>query len=604
MAEPINDAAPTKPAPAKTGERRALVFPILVTRDPDRVLRGRMDGELTADGLYLRRVRQPPAFAAVGGRARYLGTNRLVVTVEGREVELAVIKPWASTYHLARDTAAFLNRQGDMPEGRAYNLSWYLYALPVLFVALPSAAIPLGLLTDGCLGAFVWCVITVVLAGITLAVVMQPWLRPRGRLIGAGAMLGLGAAVFLIAIPCSPSYTVDPALWKSYGPPGVGFTVLMPGTPITGKPNVNLTPQKFTVDVTDPEVQFAVFVADAPGNDPNAFQPFAMNLNYQAINDARSRLQQEYGANGFNSVYAESERDLTQYSRTCHEVTFMVIPGYGYNSNKTKTLVARIFIVNGKVYTLAALGPRVKADGSDMLKFFNSVQFTATSKPAVMGLPSPTVIPNLLAYWSFDGLQQGFGPIENINDDSGQLLSGTLHQATLVPDGKRGKAVRFNGRGSYFDYSNVFNLNIGIRGEFTVAGWVRTVSPTGVIVSQRNSLDPNSVVDLKLIGGQLTAVVWPDRKPVQDAQFAGGDPINDGQWHHFALTRRQDGATQLFIDGVFKASHLAPNTAGAITTNLRTWEASASGTCSPLMVEARTPPSSATSTSFASSAGR
>ena len=371
-------------------------------------------------------------------------------------------------------------------------MPWVLYALPALFVALPSAAIPFGLLTDGCLGAFLWFVITAVLAGITLAVVMQPWLKPRGRLIGAGAMLGLGAAIYLIAIPCTPSYTVDPSLWKSYSMPGAGSTVQLPGTPKSGFPNgFNGATQKFTVDVNDPEVQFAIFVADAPANNPNVFQPFASNLTYQTINDARSRLQQEYGANGFNTVYVQSERDLPQSGRTCHEVTFTVIPGYGYSSNKTKTLVARIDIVNGKVYTLAALGPRVKADGFDMLKFFNSVQFSATSKPAVMGPPSPTNIPNLLAYWSFDGLQPGFGFIDGaVNDDSGQRLSGTLHQATLVPDGKRGKAVHFNGPGSFFDFSNAGGLNIANRGEFTIAGWMRTFNPTGVIVSQRNSLRP------------------------------------------------------------------------------------------------------------------
>ena len=48
-----------------------------------------MDGELTVEGLYLRKTGQPPAFAAVGARACYLGII-VVVTVEALEVELAV----------------------------------------------------------------------------------------------------------------------------------------------------------------------------------------------------------------------------------------------------------------------------------------------------------------------------------------------------------------------------------------------------------------------------------------------------------------------------------------------------------------------------------
>ena len=177
-AAPILEAVPPPAAPGG-GPKGAFVFPVIVTHDPDRILHGPMDGELTAEGLYLRKTHQPPAFAAVGALAHYLGTNRLVVTVEGREVELVVKKPWASNYHLAHDTAAFLNAKGPFPDGGAYNLPRVLYALPALFIAFPIAAAPFGLLTDGCLGAFLWTVIALVLAGITLVVAKQARLRPR-----------------------------------------------------------------------------------------------------------------------------------------------------------------------------------------------------------------------------------------------------------------------------------------------------------------------------------------------------------------------------------------------------------------------------------------
>ncbi len=189
--EPVAEAAPAKTSGRKSAEGRTLAFPILVTRDPDRVLRGRMDGELTDRGLHLRKPRHQPAFAAAGAKARYLGANRLVVTVEGREVELVIDKPWTSTYHLARDVAGFLNGQRGFPEGRTYSVPWYLYCLPALFVALPFAAGPFGLLTDGCIGVFLWCVIAAVLAGVSALVVAQPRLTPRARLIGAGGLLGL-----------------------------------------------------------------------------------------------------------------------------------------------------------------------------------------------------------------------------------------------------------------------------------------------------------------------------------------------------------------------------------------------------------------------------
>jgi hypothetical protein len=572
--EPIHEVMPVQPAARKVGERRGLVFPVIVTRDPDRVLRGSMDGELAAEGLYLRRMRMSPAFAAVGARARYLGTNRLVVTIEGREVEISIVKPWAATYHMARDVAAFLNGQGAFPDARAYNLPWYLYTLPVLFIALPSVAIPLGLFTDGCLGAFVWVVIAVVLAGLTLVLAMQSWLRPRGRLIGATAMLGVGAAVLLLSIPFTPAYTVDPSLWKSFSPPGAGLTVLMPGTPAAGKPiGFNAVGQKYVSAVADPDVEFVVFVADAPANNPNGL-PFGNSV-AQAVNDAKTRLVQDFNANGFNSViqqYQYPERDGYLGRSTYHDVTYKVTPGgYGYNSAQAKMLAVRIYVVNGKEYTLAALGPRVKADGSDMVKFFNSVQFTTPAKTAVVAPPSPKEIPGLLAYWSFDDLQGGFGPIDaNLNDEAGRSAPATLHQAA-PSDGKRGKGVHFNGQGSYFDYSSAPGLDFGKGAEFTIAAWVRTGNPSGVIVSQRSSHNANAIIDLKLVNGQLTAVVWPAGKNYAKdaAEFSGGNPINDANWHHVALTRRQDGTTELFIDGASVVSHLAQGTAGPIITDWR-----------------------------------
>ena len=177
--ESVAAVAPPPRAGRPGAAAHSFAFPVLVTRDPDRVLRGRMDAELTAAGLHLRKPRQQPAFAAVGGKARYLGANRLVVTVEGREVELVIDQAWTSTYHLARDVAGFLNGQRGFPDRRAYRVPWYLYWLPALFVVLPFAAGLVGLVTDTCLGIFLWSLLAIVLGGVSTAVVAQRRLTPR-----------------------------------------------------------------------------------------------------------------------------------------------------------------------------------------------------------------------------------------------------------------------------------------------------------------------------------------------------------------------------------------------------------------------------------------
>src|SRR5947207_12154264 len=106
----------------------------------------------------------------------------------------------------------------------------------------------------------------------------------------------------------------------------------MPGAPVAGKAvGFNPVCQKYVSEVTNPDVQFAVFVADAAANNPNG--AFGASANYQAYNDAKARLQAEYGSLGFNAVVLQyPERDGYQGGRGYHEVTYKVMPGYNYNS--------------------------------------------------------------------------------------------------------------------------------------------------------------------------------------------------------------------------------------------------------------------------------
>ncbi len=375
----VETALPKKPA-REVRPVQSLVFPVLVTRDPDRILRGRMEAELRTDGLYLRKPRQAMAFAAVGGGACYLGTNRLVVTIEGRDVELTVVKPWTSVYHLARDTAGFLDGKGAFPDGRVYQAPWLLYALPFLFVVLPFAACPFDLLTDGCGGVLLWCLIAAVLAGATFAVLLQPRLLPRTRLIGAGALVGLGALIYLLAFFFTPSDAVDASLWRTYMPPEGGFHVKLPGSPaFTRKPTGAFIADPahdtvtYTVDVKGSEVRFAVSVSVNPTLNGGLNQFFGNDINnIQAINDARNRLQQEY------LLTFPTGRDVTVSpinGLPYHEVSYRTGPDLaGQLTAPDRTLVARIYVVAGRTYTLVVVGPKVRADSPDALKFFDSLQ--------------------------------------------------------------------------------------------------------------------------------------------------------------------------------------------------------------------------------------
>ncbi len=562
---PVLEPVPEPAAAPKAAPKRAFVFPVMVSRDPDRVLRGPMDGELTAEGLYLRKMRQPPAFAAAGARARYLGANRLLVTVEGREVELAVVKPWTSTYHLARDAADFLNGKGPFPNPRAYALPWYLYFIAALFIALPFAACPFGLITDGPLGVFLWIVIAAVLAGAALIFATQARLRPRARLIAAVCVLGFGALLPFLTIPVTPSYTVDAKLWAPYTPVNGDFTVVMPGSPQTmgAAQGGNISPKKYGIDVLSPEVEFVVFTWPAQG--PFTGRPA---VDQSVADAAKDLLTREY----FPSEYAYPQREQSGSSHgLAYRELFIQIPSSSYYSYRTPHaghgLAARVYVVNGEVVTLAAVGPRVKLDGPDVVKFFDSLQVKPPTAPKTPA--SPLGMNGLLAYWSFDQDQGAF-----FMDESGNNITGTSHNAQISADGKRGKAIRFNGFSSYFDFSDPPDFNFGAGQEFTFCGWLRTNAAQGTVLSSHNAGDLGPVISLVLEQGVPVARVRKDGAQMwTPLMLRGGKAINDGAWRHFALTRHgPNAALRLYIDGAPTGPEQAGGVAagGSITTDLRT----------------------------------
>src|SRR5262249_42793428 len=134
---PAAVAAPVAPS----AEFRPLFFPVLV-RDPDRVLKGLWDAELTEAGLRLTRPRHSAGFAPGGkGPARHLGGPRLAVKFHGREVELELDKPRVDQARLARDVADYLNgARGPLDPG-GYRVPRSLWLLPLATVGIPIVGI-------------------------------------------------------------------------------------------------------------------------------------------------------------------------------------------------------------------------------------------------------------------------------------------------------------------------------------------------------------------------------------------------------------------------------------------------------------------------------
>jgi hypothetical protein len=176
--------------------------------------------------------------------------------------------------------------------------------------------------------------------------------------------------------------------------------------------------------------------------------------------------------------------------------------------------------------------------------------------------PPATKFPGLLAYWSFD---EGTGT--RAADSSGNGLHATLVEAGWT-DGIRGKALSLRGPGSYLDYGSSPQLSFGAQAPFTFAFWTKTARLRGTLLSQRNSSEGGPVVDILLQQGQVQVQLRQGGNDLFPPATVTGGAVNDGAWHHVALTRADD-RVELFLDGASQGQTHNDLARGAIATDLR-----------------------------------
>jgi hypothetical protein len=178
-------------------------------------------------------------------------------------------------------------------------------------------------------------------------------------------------------------------------------------------------------------------------------------------------------------------------------------------------------------------------------------------------IPSAGKLPGLIAYWPFN---EGNG--DKAGDASGNGNHGIIHGAKWIK-GIRGKALWFDAQNVYFDYGAGPAFNFAPKSPFTITGWIQTAAAVGTIVSQRNSKDGGADIEISLNNGKLSTLVREDGGEFGQPAVVTGATVHDGVWHHFAFTRRPEGVIELFIDGQSQGKASSPQSAGAITTNLR-----------------------------------
>lgn len=114
--------------------------------------------------------------------------------------------------------------------------------------------------------------------------------------------------------------------------------------------------------------------------------------------------------------------------------------------------------------------------------------------------------------------------------------------------------------------------------EATYAVWVKTTTGTGGIISASCSCNGYYRIALDLTGGKP---VFSFREFNNYAgtvgSAAGGQAVNNGQWHHIAATRDAGHRVRVYVDGILTGSGTDAVTTpilidrAAVGTNLMTW---------------------------------
>jgi len=163
----------------------------------------------------------------------------------------------------------------------------------------------------------------------------------------------------------------------------------------------------------------------------------------------------------------------------------------------------------------------------------------ATYKGDIWSFETPPFIeisdPNLVGWWKLDGEYLDLG---YVFDYSGYNLHGTLRGDPQLVEGYDGNALEFDGDGDYVNidgYKGILADANGVQQPFTVTAWVNTTDSGDRTIASWGTSTNGIRVDFRLYQGRLRVEHGAGNRQ-------GDTNLNDGEWHHVALTMIE-GAT-------------------------------------------------------------
>ncbi len=169
--------------------------------------------------------------------------------------------------------------------------------------------------------------------------------------------------------------------------------------------------------------------------------------------------------------------------------------------------------------------------------------------------PAPTPPdPTLVAHWQLDETAG-----DEAIDESPGKQHGKLKGAPEWTKGKKGGALKFDGKKDYIAITKAFYKRTGIPA-MTVAAWIRTSNPNEQVIA---SFDGNEYWQLGINGtiaknGQVAWSVMTDAGPLN---LGGRTRVDDGKWHHVAGVF-ENGRSTIYVDGIADGTMVTGHTFG------------------------------------------
>jgi Concanavalin A-like lectin/glucanases superfamily len=542
-ATPVAAPARTVDAP-KISRHIALPIPLKfrVANDPQNVWSGEIDADLASDGLELIKIADgEDAVVPFDSEVRHGGGADIAVHCDGVTVTLTLITPGVDQVRMARELAAFLRGNRSRFDSGDYRLPRTLFILATLPLALPVVAgVAMFILAEhpptDIRPIIYWC-----LPSVALALVLYWYARSGMPSVKSRVQIGLLLTTLVTVIP--GAYLA----WRYVDP-----FLFFPGPPlIDDKQWVEFVcPQKeFRVDFPG---QATVKEGPMPGIRPRVGKIQAVELGHSAylvsyydfgpldaIPDG-DRVFEEVRDTFLQRIpgtTVSKEHDINFAGFLCREITLA--------EPKRGNRIARVFLTEGRIYTLAVGGRHYDSDSPNVKRFFESFHLTQ------LPIPPAKDFKGLIGYWSFDDGDDDHVPDLSANGNH------ALNRGAKRTYGIRGKALKFDGK-SHVELPAVPQLNFGKHDPFTIAGWFRasgampSQTMNSSIVSFHNEGSPARAVEIAVDFGDLLANAGTEEPVRQNWNDALRSERNcaDNRWHHFAVSCQPEGSLTLYRDGI------------------------------------------------------